>query len=36
VIHHARHADGTITTRIVRDGAIVLDPPGIELRDFFG
>lgn len=31
VIHHARDAAGTITTRIVRGGPIVLDPPGITL-----
>lgn len=36
VIHHVRDAAGAITTRIVRDGQIVLDPPGIELRDLFG
>jgi Uma2 family endonuclease len=31
VLHHARNADGTILTRIVNDGAIALDPPGIEI-----
>lgn len=32
VIHHARAADGgEITTRIARDGAVRLDPPGIAL-----
>lgn len=36
VIHHARDAAGAISTRIVRDGVLMLDPPGIELRDFFG
>ena len=35
IIHHVRDAEGTITTRIVRDGALTLDPPGIELRDLF-
>jgi Uma2 family endonuclease len=35
VIHHARDAAGVITTRIVRDGTLMLDPPGIELRDLF-
>lgn len=35
VIHHARDAAGGIATRIIRDGAIVLDPPGIALRDLF-
>jgi len=36
VIHHQRDEAGTILTRIVRDGALRLDPPGIELRDMFG
>lgn len=37
VIHHARNGDGTILTRIVRDGAaIVLDPPGLVLDGLFG
>jgi Uma2 family endonuclease len=36
VIHHERDGSGAITTRIVRDGAVVLDPPGIELREMFG
>jgi Uma2 family endonuclease len=36
VIHHGRDDAGAITTRIVRDGALTLDPPGIELRDLFG
>ena len=36
VIHHARDETGAITTRIIRDGALLLDPPGIELRDLFG
>jgi len=31
VIHHARAADDSILTRIVREGAIALDPPGIIL-----
>ena len=31
VLHHARNADGTILTRIVSDGMIGLDPPGIEI-----
>ena len=31
VIHHARWSDDTILTRIVRDGVITLDPPGLEL-----
>ncbi len=35
VIHHARDAAGSIATRIIRDGSIVLDPPGIALRDLF-
>lgn len=35
VIHHARNDDGTILTRIVRDGPIRLDPPGLLLTDLF-
>lgn len=35
VIHHARDKAGAIATRIVSDGALILDPPGIELRDLF-
>lgn len=31
VIHHERADDGSIATRIVRDGAVRLDPPGIAL-----
>jgi len=31
VIHHARADGGEITTRIARDGAVRLDPPGIAL-----
>ncbi len=31
VIHHARADDGGIATRIARDGAVRLDPPGIAL-----
>jgi Uma2 family endonuclease len=38
IIHHARRTDGTILTRIVRNGAIMLDPPGLELNlsDIYG
>ena len=35
VIHHERDAAGAITTRIIRDGPIRLDPPGIELIGLF-
>ncbi len=35
VVHHARSDDGTIATRIVPDGALTLNPPGIELRGVF-
>jgi Uma2 family endonuclease len=31
VIHHARGSGNTILTRIVTDGTIVLDPPGLAL-----
>lgn len=36
VIHHARDEAGTITTRIIRDGAVELDPPGIAVHGLFG
>jgi Uma2 family endonuclease len=37
ILHHARAGD-TILTRIVRDGGIALDPPGLELAlaDVYG
>jgi Uma2 family endonuclease len=35
IIHHARDADGIILTRIVREGPVVLEPPGISLTDCF-
>jgi Uma2 family endonuclease len=35
VVHHERDASGDIGTRIVRDGSLRLDPPGIELSDIF-
>ncbi len=35
VIHHARNADGTILTRIVRDGTLSLDPPGLTVSGLF-
>ena len=31
IVHHARGTGDTILTRIVTDGSITLDPPGIEL-----
>ena len=31
IVHHARSTGDTILTRIVSDGTIKLDPPGIEL-----
>ena len=36
-IHHARAADGTIATRILAEGSLSLDPPGltVELADLF-
>ncbi len=33
IIHHDRNETGVITTRIIRDGAVVLDPPGIAIDD---
>ena len=35
IIHHARGADGIILTRIVHEGPLLLDPPGIILTDCF-
>ena len=35
VVHHQRDADGNIATRIIRNGPIRLDPPGIELTGLF-
>ena len=35
IIHHERDADGDIATRIVHDGRLRLDPPGIEITDIF-
>ncbi len=35
LIHHARDEAGAIATRIVRDGAVRLDPPRIELGSVF-
>jgi Uma2 family endonuclease len=31
IIHHARQSHDTILTRIAREGAITLDPPGLDL-----
>jgi Uma2 family endonuclease len=31
IVHHARGTDGTIVTRIVTDGRIALDPPGLDV-----
>jgi Uma2 family endonuclease len=31
VVHHARGTDDTIVTRIVTEGSILLDPPGVEV-----
>jgi Uma2 family endonuclease len=38
IVHHARGTDDTILTHIVREGRIVLDPPGLELavEDIYG
>ncbi|QGM99778.1 Uma2 family endonuclease [Methylocystis parvus] len=38
IFHHARGQGVTILTRIVREGAIALDPPGLEiaLADIYG
>jgi Uma2 family endonuclease len=31
IVHHARGSGDAILTRIIRDGSIALDPPGLEL-----
>jgi Uma2 family endonuclease len=38
IIHHARQNDDSLLTRIVREGAIALDPPGLDLAlaDIYG
>ncbi len=38
LIHHQRQADGTILTRLIPDGEVLLDPPGfsIQMADIFG
>jgi Uma2 family endonuclease len=35
IIHHARSGDGTILTRIVREGPLCLDPPGLTVTGLF-
>ena len=35
IIHHARNAGGTILTRIVREGSLHLDPPGLTVTGLF-
>jgi Uma2 family endonuclease len=35
IVHHQRGEDGIILTRIVHEGPILLDPPGINLNDCF-
>jgi Uma2 family endonuclease len=35
IVHHERGDDGIIVSRIVREGPILLDPPGITLTDCF-
>jgi Uma2 family endonuclease len=38
IIHHARGSQDTILTHIVREGAVTLDPPGLDLAlaDVYG
>jgi len=31
IIHHARNPDGSILTRVVTEGAVILDPPGMQI-----
>ncbi|MEO8713695.1 MAG: Uma2 family endonuclease [Acetobacteraceae bacterium] len=35
VVHHERDPTGVISTRIIHDGRLRLDPPGIDLTDIF-
>ena len=35
IVHHERDETGTIAMRIIRDGPVRLDPPGIELAGVF-
>jgi Uma2 family endonuclease len=35
IIHHARNADGTILTQIIREGILRLDPPGLTVTGLF-
>jgi hypothetical protein len=35
VIHHRREDDGSISTRIIRDGTLHLDPPGLTVAGLF-
>ena len=35
IIHHERIGQGEVVTRMIRDGVVPLDPPGIVLRDLF-
>jgi Uma2 family endonuclease len=36
IVHHARNADGSILTRIVREGVLQFDPPGLTVTGLFG
>jgi Uma2 family endonuclease len=35
IIHHARNPDGSILTRMVRDGVLQFDPPGLTVTGIF-
>jgi Uma2 family endonuclease len=35
IIHHRRDETGAIATHVIHDGELLLDPPGIALRDLF-
>jgi Uma2 family endonuclease len=32
IIHHARSADDAIATRVMKEGVLLLEPPGLELK----
>jgi Uma2 family endonuclease len=36
IVHHARNPEGTILTRIIREGVLHLDPPGLTVTGLFG
>lgn len=35
ILHYERQTDGAILTHIIRDGALALDPPGLQIANVF-